>query len=200
MSKRDLQEFNQQFYCIPKNKIIDYSNTSGTEGEAITIPLSEKDLERLTYNEAISLACAGGDENEVYQLTTTVDRRFMAGLAYVLGARRLGAGMVRVGPGIPELHWKTIQEVQPTALIAVPSFLLKLIEYAGQHGIDLVNSGINKAICIGEPVRNSDFSLNPLGRRITEQMEYQVIFHLCFYGNGHCFYRMRGGKGRSFSS
>src|SRR5690554_1918472 len=135
VSKTDLQKHNAQFYCVDKTAIIDYSNTSGTEGEAITIPLSEKDLDRLTYNEAISLACAGGDKDELYQLTTTVDRRFMAGLAYVLGARRLGAGMIRVGAGIPELQWKTILEVNPTALIVVPSFLLKLIEYAEANAI-----------------------------------------------------------------
>ena len=81
VSKVDLQKHNTEFYCVDKHAIIDFSSTSGTEGEAITVPLTEKDLERLTYNEAISLACAGGGKDEIYQLTTTVDRRFMAGLA-----------------------------------------------------------------------------------------------------------------------
>lgn len=169
IGKRELQKYNKQFYCVGPSAIIDYSNTSGTEGEAVTIPLTEKDLERLTYNEAISLACTGGDENEIYQLTTTVDRRFMAGLAYVMGARRLGAGMIRVGAGIPELQWKTILEVNPTALIVVPSFLLKLIDYAEANAIDLSKTSVQKAICIGEPIRHEDFSLNPLGQRIKEK-------------------------------
>ena len=174
VSKIDLQKHNASFYCIDRKKIVDYTNTSGTEGEAITIPLSENDLQRLAYNEAISLACAGGGKEELYQLTTTVDRRFMAGLAYVLGARKLGAGMVRVGPGIPELHWKTILELHPTALIVVPSFLLKLIDYAERHNISLAGSSVRKAICIGEPVRNEDFSLNPLGRRIIEKWNIKL--------------------------
>ena len=147
VTKTDLQRHNEQFYCVPRKAILDYSNTSGTEGEAVTIPLSENDLQRLAYNEAISLACAGGTSEEVYQLTTTTDRRFMAGLAYVMGARKLGAGMVRVGPGIPELQWKTVQEVSPTALIVVPSFLLKLIEWAEIHGIDFNGSSV-KAVSI----------------------------------------------------
>ena len=36
---------------------------------------------------------------------TTIDRRFMAGLAYYMGARELGMGVARVGNGIPELQW-----------------------------------------------------------------------------------------------
>lgn len=174
IGKAELQKYNKQFFCVPKNRIIDYSNTSGTEGEAVTIPLTEKDMERLAYNEAISLACAGGNAEEIYQLTTTVDRRFMAGLAYVAGARKLGAGMVRVGPGIPELHWKTIQEIEPSALIIVPSFLLKLINFAEKNGINFKESSINKAICIGESIRNIDFSLNALGSRIKEKWDIEL--------------------------
>ncbi|MGK7389895.1 MAG: phenylacetate--CoA ligase family protein [Candidatus Cyclobacteriaceae bacterium M2_1C_046] len=175
VDKFHLQKFNKDFYCVERKKIIDFCNTSGTEGEAVTIPLSEKDVERLTYNEALSLTCAGGSDEEVYQLTTTVDRRFMAGLAYVLGARKIEAGMVRVGPKIPELHWKTIEEIEPTALIIVPSFLLKLIEYAEAHNIDYRNSSIKKAICIGEPIRNNDLSLNALGARIREKWDIQLF-------------------------
>lgn len=174
IGKKELQQHNKQFYCVSPSAIIDYSNTSGTEGEAVTIPLTEKDLERLTYNEAISLACTGGDENEIYQLTTTVDRRFMAGLAYVMGARKLGAGMVRVGAGIPELQWKTIREVQPTALIIVPSFLIKLIDYAEANGIDLSKTSVKKAICIGESIRHEDLSLNALGKRISEKWDIEL--------------------------
>lgn len=198
VGKVELQQHNQQFYCVPKTKIIDYSNTSGTEGEAVTIPLSEKDLERLAYNEAISLACAGGSEDELYQLTTTVDRRFMAGLAYILGARKLGAGMVRVGPGIPELHWKTIREVEPTALIVVPSFLLKLIEFAEAHAIDFQNSSVKKAICIGEPIRHDDLRLNALGKRISEKWNIALYSTYASTEMGTAFTECEAGQGGHF--
>lgn len=195
ISKADLQRSNKEFYCVSSREIVDYSNTSGTDGEAITIPLSENDLQRLTYNEAISLACAGGNEEEIYQLTTTIDRRFMAGLAYTLGARKLGAGMVRVGPGIPELHWKTIKEVKPTALIIVPSFLLKLIDYAEAHQISLSDTSVKKAICIGEPVRNSDFTLNPLGERIKKKWDLSLYSTYASTEMATAFTECDAGKG-----
>jgi phenylacetate-CoA ligase len=106
---------------------------------------------------------------------TTMDRRFMAGLAYFLGARKLGSGIIRVGSGIPELQWDSILKFKPTYLITVPSFLLKLIEYAQQHEIDLQNTGIKAAICIGEPIREQDFSLNILAKKIKKDWDIELF-------------------------
>lgn len=166
-TKDDLQLHNDDFLCVPKKDIKDFVTTSGTLGDPVTIALTEKDLNRLTYNEAISFECAGITKDDTLQLMTTVDRRFMAGLAYVMGARKLGAGMIRVGAGIPELQWDSILKFNPTYLIAVPSFLLKLIEYANTNNITLNESSVKGAICIGEPIRDDDFGLNTLGQKIT---------------------------------
>ncbi|MEQ8418851.1 MAG: AMP-binding protein [Arenibacter algicola] len=170
-SKEDLQQYNNDFLCVDRHKIIDYVTTSGTLGEPVTFALTDNDLNRLAYNEAISFDCAGVTANDILQLTTTIDRRFMAGLAYFLGARELGAGIIRVGAGIPELQWDSILKFKPTYLIVVPSFLLKLIEYAHQHGIDPNEAGIKGAICIGESLRNEDFSLNTLAAKIKKDWD-----------------------------
>jgi phenylacetate-CoA ligase len=174
-TKDQLQQYNDDFLCVPKQKIIDYVTTSGTLGDPVTFALTDNDLERLAYNEAISFACAGVGEDDVLQLMTTIDRRFMAGLAYFLGARQLGAGIIRVGAGIPELQWDSILKFKPTYLIAVPSFLLKLIEYAEQHNIDINASGVKGAICIGEPLREQDFSLNILSQKIKSKWKIELF-------------------------
>ncbi len=173
-SKEELQQYNDDFICVPKNKIVDFVTTSGTLGEPVTIGLTDADLDRLAFNEAISFACADVTKDDILQLTTTIDRRFMAGLAYFLGARKLGAGIIRVGAGIPELQWDTIQKFKPTYLIVVPSFLLILIEYAHQHNIYLNASGIKGAICIGESLREQDFSLNTLGKKIKSAWDIEL--------------------------
>lgn len=168
-TKEDLHSRNDQFIAVGKKQIVDYITTSGTQGEPVTFAMTEKDLERLAYNEAISFTCAEGGPGDVYQLMTTIDRRFMAGLAYFMGIRKMGAGIVRVGNGLPELQWDTIHRIRPNALIAVPSFILKLIEYAEEHNIDYRSSSIRKAVCIGEPLRNPDLSPNTLARKIQEK-------------------------------
>lgn len=174
-SKNDIQENNDDFFCIPQNKIVDYSTTSGTLGDPVTFGLSDADLERLAYNEAISFACAGIQKGDVVQMITTIDKRFMAGLAYFLGLRKMGASVVRMGTGIPELQWDSIFRYQPKYLITVPSFLLKMIDYAEKHGIDYKNSSVYGAVCIGESIKNQDFTDNILSQKIKEKWNIQLF-------------------------
>lgn len=174
-SKNDIQQNNDDFFCIPQNQIVDYSTTSGTLGDPVTFGLSDNDLERLAYNEAISFACAGIQKGDVVQMITTIDKRFMAGLAYFLGLRKMGASVVRMGPGIPELQWDSIFRYQPKYLITVPSFLLKMIDYAEKHGIDYKNSSVYGAVCIGESIKNQDFTDNILSQKIKEKWNIQLF-------------------------
>ena len=194
--KKDLQLYNDDFCCVPKNKIIDYITTSGTLGDPVLFGCTEKDLQRLAYNEKKSFECAGLTPDSVVQLMTTLDKRFMAGMAYFLGLREMGAGVIRVGNGIPELQWDTIRRFHPDAIMCVPSFILKLIEYAEAHEIDYRSSSIRRIIGIGEGLRDQNFELNLLGRQIHEKWpevqlyatysstEMGATFSECEYGMG----------------
>lgn len=193
--KKDLQLNNMEFLCVPKSKVVDFITTSGTLGDPVTFGCTDSDLERLAYNEAISFTCAGLDENSVLQLMTTLDKRFMAGMAYFLGLRKMGAGVIRVGNGIPELQWDTIRRIQPDTVMCIPSFILKLMDYAEAHGIDYNQSSIKRIIGIGEGLRDQNFELNSLGRKIRDKWDVQLFatysstemsatFSECPYGCG----------------
>lgn len=194
-SKDQLQQFNDDFICVSKRKIIDYITSSGTLGDPVTFALTDKDLDRLAYNEAISYDCAGINDEDTIQLMTTIDKRFMAGLAYFLGARKLGAGIVRVGAGAPELQWDTIKRIKPNVLVAVPSFILKLIEFAEKNGVNFQNSSIQKIICIGEPIRQKNFELNTLGQKITEKWDVQLFSTYASTEMSTAFTECEAGKG-----
>ncbi len=194
-SKDDLQQRNDDFLCVLPDKVVEYTSTSGTLGSPVTIALTSNDLDRLAFNEYNSFSCADGSENDIYQLMLTLDRQFMAGIAYYTGIRKLGAGIIRLGPGVPSLQWETIRRLKPTAIVAVPSFILKLIQFAKEAGIDINATSVKKAICIGENIRNTDFSLNILGKKITEawniklystyaSTEMQTAFTECSEGRG----------------
>ncbi|HEY0047456.1 MAG TPA: AMP-binding protein [Flavobacterium sp.] len=174
-TKEELQKYNDDFICVPKHEIVDYAATSGTMGSPVTFALTDNDLDRLAYNEAISFNCAGIKEGDLVQLMTTIDRRFMAGMAYFLGLRKLKAGIIRVGAGIPELQWDSILKHKPSFLVAVPSFLLKLIEYAELNNIDYNASGVKGVICIGESLRTNDFVQNTLSKRITAKWNIKLF-------------------------
>ena len=167
--KKDLQLYNDDFLCVDRSEIIDYITTSGTLGDPVLFGCTDHDLERLAYNEHKSFACAGLKKGDILQLMTTLDKRFMAGLAYWMGIRHMGAGIIRVGNGNPELQWDTIRRLRPTAIMCVPSFILRLIEYAEQNNIDYRHSSIRKIIGIGEGLRDQQFHLNLLGQRIHDK-------------------------------
>lgn len=194
-TKDDLATYNNDFLCVPKNKIADFITTSGSLGDPVAFYLTKKDIQRLAYNEMVSLQCAGGTSDDIYQLMTTIDKRFMAGLAYQQGIMMLDAGIIRIGPGAAFLQWESIQQFSPTILIAIPSFIPKLIDYALQHNIDYKNTSVKSIVCIGESIRHDDFSLNELGKRITEiwdlklystyaSTEMGVAFTECVHGLG----------------
>ncbi len=194
-TKDDLQKHGQDFLCVPEEKIIDYVTTSGTLGDPVSFPMSSKDLDRLTYNEYISFACANTDEKDIYQMMLTLDKRFMAGMAYYLGLKEHGAGIIRNGPGSAKLQFDSIKRFHPTALVTVPSFIPRLIEYAEKNNIDLNSTSIKKAICIGEPIRNVDFSLNTLGKKIKEKWDIKLYSTYASTEMGTAFTECQMGKG-----
>ena len=194
-TKNDLQMRNMDFLCVTQEKIIDYITTSGTSGEPVTFAATNNDLDRLAYNEYMSFLCTGGSKNDLYQLMVTLDRRFMAGLAYFLGLRRLGAGAVRVGPGNPELQFDTLKRIQPTTFVSVPSFLLKLMDYADANGIDYKNSSVKSVVCIGEPLRNADLSKNKLAQQITERWDIKLYSTYASTEMGAAFTECEEGSG-----
>lgn len=82
---------------------------------------------------------------------------------------------MRTGSGLPQLQWDSIERFKPKYLVAVPSFLVKMAEYAKENTIDIENSSVKAAVCIGEPVRDINFNLNALGRRIKELWDLELF-------------------------
>ena len=194
-TKDDLQNRTDDFLCVPKSRIVDFITTSGTLGEAVTFAMTNNDLDRLAYNEYISFSCANTTKDDIFQLMVTLDKRFMAGMAYFLGLRKLGAGIIRIGPGLQELQFESIQRFSPTGLVTVPSFIPKLIEYAENNNIDYKNSSIKKAVCIGEAIRNPDFTLNTLGKKIRDKWGIKLYSTYASTEMGTAFTECEAGKG-----
>jgi phenylacetate-CoA ligase len=126
----------------------------------------------------------------------TMDKQFMAGIAYYTGIQKLGASVIRIGSGNEIMQLESIIKNQPTVLIAVPSFVLKMITYAEKNNIDLNTTSVKKLICIGESIRNKDLELNELAKNIKKKWniqlfstyastEKQTAFTECGFGNGN---------------
>ena len=164
--KKQIGEYCEDFLAVPFSKIVDIVFSSGTTGTPARIMYTENDLKRLAYNEEISLAGCGISAEDIVLLTCTLDRCFIAGLAYFMGTRSLGAAAVRNGLNSVASHLETMLRVNPTVIVGVPSFLLKLGQYFVSKGIGARSIGVSKLICIGEPVRDRDMSLLKMGEQL----------------------------------
>ncbi len=100
--------------------------TSGSTGHPIAVYLTGNDLERLAQNEFQSLNRTGISKKDVVQISCTMDRMFMAGMAYYLGLQKIGATTIRLGSGLIPLQWETAFSMKSTVLIGVPSFINNL--------------------------------------------------------------------------
>lgn len=141
----------------------DLALTSGTTGDAVTVPYTNNDLERLAYNEMMAFFSIGIKPGERVLLCVTLDRCFIAGLAYYSGLTRLGATAIRSGAGSPSRQWELIRRLKPAAIVGVPSFLWQLAQWGKENGIEPARAGIKTLVTIGEPIRKADLTLTALG-------------------------------------
>ena len=157
-SKDDLAGNINQFVAAPECDIRDIAFSSGTTGAPLPIVYTENDLRRLAYNEQKAFIACGMTPLDKILLTCTMDRCFIAGLAYREGVRAVGAAVIRNGLNSLESHAGIIASMKPSIIIGVPSFLKKLGKFLDAEKID--HNFVKKLICIGEPVRGNDCQLS----------------------------------------
>ena len=174
-SKSDLTEHNRDFLAVTAEQVVDVCQTSGTTGRPVTIWQTETDLLRLANNEQRAFVAAGICATDRVLIGAALDRVFMAGLAYFLGLRQIGATAIRAGSGQPGLVAELICQQRPNVLVGVPSLLLLVAQQLRQRGDIPAQMGVDKIICIGEPIRNDDLSLSPLGEALQERWAAQVL-------------------------
>ncbi|VAX36104.1 Coenzyme A ligase [hydrothermal vent metagenome] len=173
--KSDIEAFNDDFCAVQPSQIVDIVLSSGTIGNPIKIMYTDFDLKRLAYNEKKSFEGSGLTSEDVVLLTCTMDRCFIAGLAYFLGITSLGAAVIRNGHGSLDSHREVIRRMKPTVIVGVPTFIKKLGVYMQQEGADPSNAGIDKIICIGEPLRNDKLELLEVGAQLQEIWQAKVF-------------------------
>ena len=161
--KEHLQQYNHSFYCVDKKEMADIVATTGTTGNPVFVVLTKHDLRRLALNEVYSFSCAGASPRDIFHLAVTMDNLFMAGIAYYLGIIELGAGVYRAGMHNIKRQIFLLQELKPTGIMTVPSFLLQLSKEIRDEGINPESLSVKKALLVGDSIRDPKFQLKGIG-------------------------------------
>ena len=161
-SKCDLESDPDSFLAAPREELAESVTSSGTSGTAMDFHFTEGDLARLAYNERKAMSTCGVKKGDRALLTCTMDRCFIAGLAYYSGCRAIGATVIRAGASPLETHLALIERLRINVIIGVPSFLLKLAKFAESNGMNPSSLGMEILVCIGEPLRDAGMKRLPL--------------------------------------
>jgi len=173
--KRELVEDIDLFLGVVPQQIVETVVTSGSTGKPLVFSMTAADIERLAFNEALSFHAAGVTANDKIQILVSLDRLFIAGMAYYRGCTLLGVNTARIGVLPFDMQQHYIELLKPTVIVGVPSFLLKLAKELNKKGFDTRGSSIQKIFAIGEALRNQDMELNSVGKALEELYNAKVF-------------------------
>ncbi len=166
--KSELVEDTALFLGVVPEQIVETVITSGSTGKPLVFSMTANDVDRLAFNEALSFHAAGVTPQDRAQVLVSLDRLFIAGMAYYRGLSLLGVNTARIGVLPFDMQKHYIELLKPTVVVGVPSFLLKLARELLRLGFDPKNATIRKLFCIGESIRNQDMELNSVGRALED--------------------------------
>ncbi|GIK39030.1 MAG: phenylacetate--CoA ligase family protein [Anaerolineae bacterium] len=136
ITKDHLREGYPYFYtCAPRCKFMRMHMSSGTTGVPVICPHTETDLNQWGEIVARCLTVAGLTSEDVLQITPSFGL-FNGGFGFHYGASALKAMIIPIGAGRSSLQLQLMKELGATALAAIASYPLRLMEVAHQEGFD----------------------------------------------------------------
>jgi phenylacetate-CoA ligase len=163
-TKEDVRRRNRDYFGAPAGDWVDLLTTSGTTGKPIYMPATRGDLRRVAVGASQTVALSGLCNKDVAHLTLPMSAwMWMAGYGFYLGFTTLGATVLRFGVGFSEKSVQVMKDLEATALIAAPSYAVKLGACARNMG---VKTSLRRVFTVGENVLAMDFKKNSLGKKI----------------------------------
>ena len=142
--------------AVPDEEIVRIHSSSGTTGTPVTIPYTRKDVEDWAVQFARCYELAGITAKDRIHITPGYGL-WTAGIGFQLGAERLGAMAIPMGPGNTEKQLKMMEDLKSTVLAATSSYALLLAEEIEQRGIRdrlYLRKGVIGSERWGEKMRN----------------------------------------------
>ncbi len=146
ITKDELREaYPFKLACAPKEDFVRFHMSSGTTGTPVINPYTRADVEQWAEIMARCLSAATLTHKDVLQITPGFGL-FNGGFGFHYGAERIGCFVVPIGPGRTLMQLKFIKDFGTTALAAISSYPLRLIEVAKAEGFDLSQTKLRVGI------------------------------------------------------
>ena len=120
--------------AVPDEEVVRIHSSSGTTGTPVVIPYTRQDVEDWAEMFARCYRMAGITPRDRIQITPGYGL-WTAGIGFQLGAERLGAMAVPMGPGNTEKQLKMMADLGSTVITATSSYALLLAEEIEKRGL-----------------------------------------------------------------
>ena len=134
--------------AVPLEDIVRIHSSSGTTGLPCIIPYTKKDVEDWAELFRRCYEIAGITKDDVIHITPGYGL-WTAGIGFQLGAEKLGAMAVPMGPGNTDKQIRFMEDMKSTVLCATSSYALLLAE-------EIDKRGVKDKICLKKGVIGSE--------------------------------------------
>lgn len=142
--------------AVPEEEIVRIHSSSGTTGTPVIIPYTQKDVDDWAELFRRCYEIAGITNKDRIQITPGYGL-WTAGIGFQLGAEKLGAMTVPMGPGNTDKQIRFMEDMQSTVLCATSSYALLLAEEIEKRGVKnkiRLKKGVIGSERWGEKMRN----------------------------------------------
>ncbi|HPF29915.1 MAG TPA: phenylacetate--CoA ligase [Lachnospiraceae bacterium] len=142
--------------AVSEEEVVRIHSSSGTTGTPVIIPYTQKDVDDWAELFRRCYEIAGLTKRDRIQITPGYGL-WTAGIGFQLGAEKLGAMTIPMGPGNTDKQIKFMEDMESTVLCATSSYALLLAEEIQKRGVKdkiKLKKGIIGSERWGEKMRN----------------------------------------------
>lgn len=152
--------------AVPEEEIVRIHSSSGTTGTPVIIPYTQKDVDDWAELFKRCYEIAGITNTDRIQITPGYGL-WTAGIGFQLGAEKLGAMTVPMGPGNTDKQLQFMKDLRSTVICATSSYALLLAE-------EIEKRGIREDICLRKGVIGSERWGEKMRNRIANELGVEL--------------------------
>ena len=152
--------------AVPDEEVVRIHSSSGTTGTPVIVPYTQQDVTDWAIQFARCYETAGITNTDRIQITPGYGL-WTAGIGFQLGAERLGAMAIPMGPGNTEKQLRMMQDLKSTVLCATSSYALLLAE-------EIAERGIRDKLCLRKGVIGSERWGDKMRARIASELGVEI--------------------------
>ncbi|MFQ5418754.1 MAG: phenylacetate--CoA ligase family protein [Anaerolineae bacterium] len=155
--------------CAPQSEFMRMHMSSGTTGIPVINPHTPQDVQQWTDIVARCLTAAGVRRDDVLQITPSFGL-FNGGFGFHYGATALETMIIPIGAGRTSLQLQFMRDLGTTAVAAIASYPLRLIEVAAEEGLDFRTDTRLRVAILGAEIWS-----NEMRQRIESKMGIETF-------------------------